>query len=65
MKCGMRIYVSNMITTYQGNETIILDLTDNIFRYTVYSGDFSIHIKTSKIRRFIKTCKRIRKEYGC
>jgi len=65
MKLGIKIHVSDMIMTTQGNCETILDFSNNKFTYSSISSDLHIVIKTTNIRKFLKHCHRLRREYGC
>lgn len=54
-----------MITTTQGINTIYINFADVNFRYSNPSSEFNIAIKTTNIRKFLKHCNRLKKEYIC
>lgn len=65
MKLDIKIHVSDMIMTTQGNCELILDFSNYKFTYSPVSLDLYIVIKTTNIRKFLKHCHRLRREYGC
>jgi hypothetical protein len=65
MTCYMKMWVSGMITTTQGINTIYINFADVNFRYSNPSSEFNIAIKTTNIRKFLKHCNRLKKEYIC